>query len=172
MLNICLNVCKNRCTVKNLDIVTSGCVNTARCVFSFSEEWAEYSKIASFECGDETYHASIEEDACLIPNVILRDENPFTVGVVGISSDNKTVTTNKVNLRMIKGVDKDGTSDPDYEPTIIEHIANKDIHVGVEDKERWNSAQKNVIEVVASHSLRVSEPVNKEITIDIECDDF
>lgn len=121
MLRITLRIDKNRLSVKNLDFVTSGCVNSATCVFMFGDEWEPYQKTAAFACDGVTYHVSIRNNACMLPNAVMQHRGEVSVGIIGIdTTNNKTVTTNNVRLRVIDGADKDGTSDPAYTPTFIE----------------------------------------------------
>lgn len=121
MLRITLRIDKNRLSVKNLDFVTSGCVNSATCVFMFGDEWEPYQKTAAFACDGVTYHISIRDNACMLPNAVMQHRGEVSVGIIGIdTTNNKTVTTNNVRLRVIDGADKDGTSDPAYTPTFIE----------------------------------------------------
>lgn len=121
MLRITLRIDKNRLSVKNLDFVTSGCVNSATCVFMFGDEWEPYQKTAAFACDGVTYHVSIRDNACMLPNAVMQHRGEVSVGIIGIdTTNNKTVTTNNVRLRVIDGADKDGTSDPAYTPTFIE----------------------------------------------------
>ena len=108
MLRITLRIDKNRLSVKNLDFVTSGCVNSATCVFMFGDEWEPYQKTAAFACDGVTYHVSIRDNACMLPNAVMQHRGEVLVGIIGIdTTNNKTVTTNNVRLRVIDGADKD-----------------------------------------------------------------
>ena len=121
MLRITLKIDKNRLSIKNLDFVTSGCVNSATCVFMFGDEWNSYQKTAAFICDGVTYHVPIHDDTCMLPNAVMQHRGEVSVGIVGIDvSNDKTVTTNNVRLRVIDGADKDGTGDPAYTPTFME----------------------------------------------------
>lgn len=56
--------------------------------------------------------------------------------------------------------------------TLETHVENTDIHVTAEDKTKWNAAQANVLEGIASSSLKVSAIANKNVTVDIEWGTF
>ena len=56
--------------------------------------------------------------------------------------------------------------------TLKTHVENTDIHVTAEDKTKWNAAQANVLEGIASSSLKVSAIANKNVTVDIEWGTF
>lgn len=123
MIQIDIDVRKNHCSVKHLNMVTSGCVNTVICNFAFSDDWSSYTKIASFERDGITYHAQILDNHCIVPNAAINSSGVFSVGIVGIDSDNdRTITTNLLNIRIIDGADKVGELDPDYSPTFLENV--------------------------------------------------
>lgn len=56
--------------------------------------------------------------------------------------------------------------------TVNAHVADTTIHVTAEDKTKWNAAQANVLEGVASSSLKVGTITNKKVAIDIEWGTF
>lgn len=102
--------------------LTSGCVNTVSAVFMFDDEWKELQRLAVFETIAGTIHVPLDEsDRCFIPPVVLEQAGTIRVGAMGVNGD-KTFTTTTVPMVIVKGVDKEGTSDPGYSPTVLEHL--------------------------------------------------
>ena len=136
-MEISIRVYRNSCMAKNY-CLTSGCVNTVSAVFMFDDEWKELQRLAVFETIAGTIHVPLDEnDRCFIPPVVLEQAGTIRVGAMGVNGD-KTFTTTTVPMVIVKGVDKEGTSDPGYSPTVLEHLLQlaeetRDIAQGVRD---------------------------------------
>ena len=124
MIQILVGVEKNRCYIKRLDTITSGCVNSVCCKFSFDSEWDMFqTRIASFERYDSAYHTIIENDMCMVPNFVINKSGELSFGVIGIDkSGDVTITTNIVKIRVVQGADKCGQGSPEYTPTLVEQL--------------------------------------------------
>ena len=136
-MEISIRVYRNNCMAKNY-CLTSGCVNTVSAVYMFDDEWKELQRLAVFETIAGTIHVPLDEDdRCIIPPVVLEQAGTIRVGAMGVNGD-KTFTTTTIPMVIVKGVDKEGTSDPGYSPTVLEHLLQlaeetRDIAEGVRD---------------------------------------
>lgn len=77
--------------------IVAGSIGHLKAVFSFSENWGDCKKAASFWVDDHEYPVLLEDDSCVIPKEALTGEM-FKVSVMGAKPDYK-ITTNKVKVR-------------------------------------------------------------------------
>jgi hypothetical protein len=82
--------------------LTSGMVNAVQVLFTFSDEWENFNKIAVFSNGDKTIDVTLEEDKCYIPHEVLEvPGNEVTVGVYGSKGEGEdyvAIPTEKCSL--------------------------------------------------------------------------
>lgn len=94
--------------------ISSGDVNCVSLSVNFSSEWDGFTKVAVLFNGDfspESNHEKILSNGkCTIPGEVLKDAEPFYIGIKGIKPD-ATKTTTILKYQVIKGV-----------PTIITEI--------------------------------------------------
>ena len=121
MLSLYIEVNKNRVLLSKPEYLTSGCVNTASCLFSFDDSWSDYEKIAVFETEKNSYAQEICENKCVIPAAALESSDIIKLGVIGVKGD-KTITTGVIGISVVNGTSKDFSEDSEYSPTLIEEL--------------------------------------------------
>lgn len=78
--------------------LVAGSVGYLRAKFTFSDEWANCKKAASFWIGEKEYPALLDdEDSCVIPTEVLIGEM-FEVSVLGVKPYYK-INTGKTKVR-------------------------------------------------------------------------
>lgn len=129
--------------------LTSGMVKAVQVVFTFSDEWDGFNKIAVFSNGKTSLDVSLnEEDKCYIPHEILAEAGKeVTVGVYGtkgVGDDYTAIPTEKCSLgKVVEGVNPSGEEPNEPTPTIFE-----DLMIRVKNLEEGNYVTSENIEVM------------------------
>lgn len=102
--------------------IASGGQNEDVVEFEFCSLWDGYGKTAVFyRTEDEVYHVLVEDDRCVIPHEVLRDEGALYFGVFGVKGD--TIRTSEViRYRLGKGALTSGSAPSDPTPDIYAAI--------------------------------------------------
>ena len=115
-------ICTNKVTL------TSGMVNAVQVVFSFSDEWDEFNKVAVFSNGNTSVDVSLDdEESCYIPHEVLTDAGKeVSVGVYGckgLGDDYVAIPTRKCSLgKIIEGTDPSGEEPTEPTPTAYDEL--------------------------------------------------
>lgn len=98
--------------------IASGGQNEDVVEFEFCSLWDGYGKTAVFyRTEDEVYHVLVEDDRCVIPHEVLRDEGVLYFGVFGVKGDT-TRTSEVIRYRLVKGALTSGSAPSDPTPDI------------------------------------------------------
>ncbi len=109
MNNMSLRVTENRLEIVTDTYTTGGSVNYDGCVFDFDSTWNGFIKTAVFGFGNsDCVRVELQNDACKIPAICLKNEGIVRIGVYGINEDEIIITTNCVAHRVQEGVTETG----------------------------------------------------------------
>ena len=99
---------KNRLTVRQTEVLTSGSVNVNEVQFAFSQDWEGLERTAVFRCGEASTSVLLDESGrCFIPWEALRVSGfPLLAGVYGRKEGEIVLPTMWVSLgRIHQGVE-------------------------------------------------------------------
>ena len=124
MVSLNFSVDKTRIRLMMADSVTSGCVNTVVCHFSYDESYRDMDRIAVFENEHTAIHIPLNDlDECLVPASMLESTTPVYIGLLGISgAEEKTLTTGRARVNIFPGVNKEASKEDGNTPTILESL--------------------------------------------------
>lgn len=109
----------------NTPVISSGNVNYDTISFDFCSRWDGYAKTAIFYRNkDEVYYQLLTNDACIIPNEVLRDKGYVYIGVFGTQGD-KTITSQVLSYRIQEGAVTEDLKPADPTPDIYAQIISK-----------------------------------------------
>lgn len=82
--------------IDNFSGIIKGSKQYLKCHFTVKDpEWIGIGMVAVFENGNGTYAVAVQKDgSCMVPDEIT-DGSYFKVSVVGVSRNDKRITTNK-----------------------------------------------------------------------------
>lgn len=82
--------------IDNFSGIIKGSKQYLKCHFTVKDpEWTGIGMVAVFENGDGTYAVAVKKDgSCMVPDEVT-DGSYFKVSVVGVSRNDKRITTNK-----------------------------------------------------------------------------
>lgn len=89
-------------------ILTTGSLNSDKCVFTFDSQWNGFSKkIVFLTVDNEEFSEYIDNDGSfIIPEEALRSAGLLKVGVVGSDSAGTVISTNFAALKVITGANE------------------------------------------------------------------
>lgn len=125
--------CKDQdLTLLDAPLITSGDVQSDEVHFTFCPKWDGMIKTAVFYRNEgETYSVLVDEDNnCIIPQEVLKEEGTFYFGVFGIK-DNSVKTSEILRYKVKKGAITEGTKIPDPTPDIYSQILAKIDEAGI-----------------------------------------
>lgn len=128
-------------------VLASGGQNESVVQFSFCPLWTDYTKVAVFyREGSTAYHATMEDDRCVIPHEVLTEEGYIYIGVFGQKGDT-TRTSEVMRYRVVKGALVEGTVPSDPTPEIYAQIlaACQEVLDGLDG--RFNAVDERVEEL-------------------------
>lgn len=108
--------------------LTSGMVNAVQIVFSFSEHWDEFKKIAVFSNGATTLDVPLDEESkCFVPHEVLevagKEVSVGVYGSKGEGSDYVAIPTEKCSLgKVVEGVNPTGEEPSEPTPTVLDDL--------------------------------------------------
>jgi hypothetical protein len=108
--------------------LTSGMVNAVQIVFSFSEHWDEFKKIAVFSNGATTLDVPLDEESkCFVPHEVLevagKEVSVGVYGSKGEGSDYVAIPTEKCSLgKVVEGVNPTGDEAAEPTPTVLDDL--------------------------------------------------
>lgn len=119
-------------------IIPSGNVETHELVFDFSADWDGLKKIAVFTRDGTVKEYTIDDAARTVPGDMLSEPGTLTVGVYGYIVDGeklvKRLSTNIINLVVIKGAYASADPGEDVPPSAYEQLSTKvDDHIADKD---------------------------------------
>lgn len=119
-------------------IIPSGNVETHELVFDFSADWDGLKKIAVFTRDGTVKEYTIDDAARTVPGDMLSEPGTLTVGVYGYIVDGeklvKRLSTNIINLVVIKGAYASADPGEDVPPSAYEQLSSKvDDHIADKD---------------------------------------
>lgn len=119
-------------------IIPSGNVETHELVFDFSADWDCLKKIAVFTRDGTVKEYTIDDAARTVPGDMLSEPGTLTVGVYGYIVDGeklvKRLSTNIINLVVIKGAYASADPGEDVPPSAYEQLSSKvDDHIADSD---------------------------------------
>ncbi len=122
MIVLTFDVNQQMLTRTDSNILASNSRQVHQCVFAFSEEWDGMSKIATFKKHNLTYSVILNNNACNIPNEVLKGSkyDEFDVAVYGTNGE-RTITTTMVTIPVVKGANSDGMATA-ITPNMFEQI--------------------------------------------------
>ena len=104
-------------------VIASHSKKVHSCSFTFSEEWQDMTKSATFKKNHITYDVLLDNDSCTIPSEVLRSTGAFEVGVYG-SDGQRTITSNLVSVEVVAGSPTEGL-ESHTTPSMFEQIMDK-----------------------------------------------
>lgn len=115
-------------------IIPSGNVETHELVFDFSDDWDGLKKIAVFTRVGTVKEYRIDDTTRTVPGDMLADPGTVTVGVYGYIVDGeklvKRLSTNVINVIVIKGAYASADPGEDVPPSAYEQLSSKvDDHI-------------------------------------------
>lgn len=119
-------------------IIPSGNVETHELVFDFSADWDGLKKIAVFTRDGTVKEYTIDDAERTVPGDMLAEPGTLTVGVYGYIVDGeklvKRLSTNIINLVVIKGAYASADPGEDVPPSAYEQLSTKvDDHIADKD---------------------------------------
>lgn len=119
-------------------IIPSGNVETHELVFDFSDDWDDLKKIAVFTRDGTIKEYTIDDTTRTVPGDMLAEPGTVTVGVYGYIVDGeklvKRLSTNIINLVVIKGAYASADPGEDVPPSAYEQLSTKvDDHIADKD---------------------------------------
>lgn len=89
-----VSVNKNRLSVKDYDLVTSGSVDVYTVQFQFSNYWDGFEKAVMFKTRSDTITIRLHDDECQIPwEVLTKPRETISIGVYGTDSEGRVLPT-------------------------------------------------------------------------------
>lgn len=128
-------------------IIPSGNVETHELVFDFSDDWDDLKKIAVFTRDGTVKEYTIDDAARTVPGDMLSEPGTLTVGVYGYIVDGeklvKRLSTNIINLVVIKGAYASADPGEDVPPSAYEQLSTKvDDHIADKDNPHSVTAEQ------------------------------
>lgn len=115
-------VSKQKLIKISLDIVVADSRNYLTALFTFSEDWDEYTpKVATFNRIDKEnccYSVIIEDGQCVVPWEVLVDKGTMEVSVQG----GDLITTNPVAVNILRSGAKNGLAPTESSPSVYKYI--------------------------------------------------
>lgn len=101
MFILCAN--KNKLTVRQKEMLTSGSVNTYEVLFETSHEWDSLARTAVFKAGSESYSVLLDKsNTCVIPwEVLVKPNVNLFAGIYGVQGETVVLPTVWANLGTI-----------------------------------------------------------------------
>ena len=108
---IALDVKGNKLKITNTVTITAGSENVDVCLFTFDNEWQDYTKIAVFSTADgDEYTELIVNNRCTVPVNCLKKNGLLRIGAIGKNNGAKIMSTNFVSHRIISGANENGAA--------------------------------------------------------------
>ncbi len=122
-----LNCINQELTFAENPLVASGGVNEDKLEINFCELWNGYAKICVFyQNPNKIYYSMMEEDnTCVIPHEVLKDDGVLFIGVFGCNTNNETRTSQIVKYVIEKGAISTTTEPPEPTQDIYEQLLSK-----------------------------------------------
>jgi hypothetical protein len=122
-------------------------VKAVQVVFTFSDEWEDFDKIAVFSNGTKTLDVSIDdENKCYIPHEMLEvPGKEVTVGIYGSEgegADYSAIPTAECSLgKVLKGVDPLGEEPSEPTPTVWDDLIARVVNLEEPAHTGWESVE-------------------------------
>lgn len=115
---------KNRLTVKDSDMVTSGSVEVYTVQFQFSNYWDGFEKAVIFKTKSKSTTVRLENDECQIPwEVMTTPREMISIGVYGTDSEGRVLPTIWGNLvTVVEGAILSDTNPAESTPSLYQQI--------------------------------------------------
>lgn len=148
-VNLYFNVDKQNITRTDDEKVASGAVNTIIANFNFGESWEDLYTFCRFESAGGMKDVRIVDNACVVPWEVL-EEPGFTMACFGSKSTDVMLTTDKLSVKVYKGVNfiVNAALPADETPTLIrqyEGIVNRAAKVSKELEQYTNETLSTAV---------------------------
>lgn len=145
-------------------IIPSGNVETHELVFDFSDDWDGLKKIAVFTRDGTVKEYTIDDTTRTVPGDMLAEPGTVTVGVYGYIVDGeklvKRLSTNIINVIVIKGAYASADPGEDVPPSAYEQLSTKvDDHIADKDNPHSVTAEQVGAYKKAETDTKISEAV-------------
>lgn len=111
-----------KCTDRTF--ITSGSKKIDKAYFTFSQDWDDFTKIATFKCEGVAVDMVFVGNECELPAEVLKPNGELFVGVTGIDGEKVKPTIEVFATTIPKGVEMSKNSQSEPTPTVYEQILN------------------------------------------------
>lgn len=160
---------KNRLTVKDYDLVTSGSVDVYTVQFQFSNYWDGFEKAVIFKTRSKTITVRLKNDECQIPwEVLVTPRETISIGIYGTDSEGRVLPTIWGTLVTVtEGAILSNTNPAETTPSLYQQILDELVKTNEYMEEINYKIDARVAVVVEryveEHGVGVTEPRVREI---------